>query len=51
MKSVCVSSAFKKDLKLAAKRGKRPDKVEAIVELLILDKPLPARCRPPSSFG
>ncbi len=36
---------FKKDYKLAVKRGCSPDKLQEIVSLLMNEQPLPERCR------
>lgn len=36
---------FKKDYKLAVKRGCNPDKLEAVITLLVDEQPLPERCR------
>ena len=42
---VNVTNRFKRDLKLAARRGKDIDNIEAIIELLKARTPLPARNR------
>ena len=39
------SNQFKKDLKRSLKRGKDPEKLKAIIELLIHQKALPAKNR------
>lgn len=39
------TNAFKKDLKLAEKRGKDLSKLKAILALLVEEKPLPERNR------
>jgi mRNA interferase YafQ len=39
------SNQFKKDLKRSLKRGKDPEKLKAIIELLIQQKALPAKNR------
>ena len=44
--NIIHENRFKKDLKLQQKRGKDPAKLFDIVELLINNEPLPAKCRP-----
>ena len=39
------SNQFKKDLKRSLKRGKDPEKLKAVIELLIHQKVLPAKNR------
>jgi addiction module RelE/StbE family toxin len=41
-----TTTAFERDLRRVRKRGKNLDKLEAIVNLLQAQEPLPARCRP-----
>lgn len=40
------SRQFKKDYKLAMKRGKNMEKLKQVMSLLIAEQPLPAHCRP-----
>jgi mRNA interferase YafQ len=46
VKALFASNSFRKDLKLAAKRGKPIPKLQAILDLLVIDEALPPRCRP-----
>ncbi|MFA6280340.1 MAG: type II toxin-antitoxin system YafQ family toxin [Bdellovibrionales bacterium] len=46
MKTFFAGNAFRKDLKLAAKRGKATKKLQSILDLLLTDEDLPSRCRP-----
>jgi mRNA interferase YafQ len=41
-----TTTAFEKDLRRIRKQGKDLDKLEAVVNLLQEEEPLPARCRP-----
>jgi mRNA interferase YafQ len=41
-----ATAAFERDLRRIKKQGKDLDKLEAIVNLLQAEGPLPARCRP-----
>ena len=41
-----TTTAFERDLRRVEKQGKDQDKLEAVVDLLQAQKPLPARCRP-----
>jgi mRNA interferase YafQ len=41
-----TTTAFERDLRRVEKQGKDLDKLEAVVDLLQAQKPLPARCRP-----
>lgn len=45
MLDIVLSNRFKKDLKLAAKRGLDLDELEAIVNQLVAQQPLPAKNR------
>jgi len=45
MRKVSYSGQFKKDLKQAQKRGKDMQLLKEIMQLLIDDKPLPAKLR------
>lgn len=36
---------FKKDYKLAVKRGCNPDKLQEIISLLVNEQPLPEKCK------
>lgn len=40
-----TTTAFEKDLRRVTRQGKKIDKLEAIVDLLQQEQPLPARCR------
>jgi mRNA interferase YafQ len=40
------SNNFKKDYKLLAKRNKDLDKLRHVIDLLVNDLPLPAKCNP-----
>ncbi len=44
-KSISRTAQFKKDVKLAQKRGKDIDKLKEVLELLVNGLPLPARFR------
>lgn len=46
MKTLFAANSFQKDLKLVVKRGKAAKKLQAVLDLLLMDKPLPSRCRP-----
>ncbi len=41
-----TTTAFERDLRRVEKQGKDLDKLEAVVDLLQTQGPLPARCRP-----
>lgn len=45
MRDIVRSTAFKKDVKRAQKRGKDMDKLKAVILLLLDDKPLEPRHR------
>ena len=45
MREVVRSTAFKKDVKRAEKRGKNMAKLKAVILLLLSDEPLPARLK------
>lgn len=45
MRQPAYSGQFKRDVKLAAKRGKDLDKLKALLDLLIKGKPLPDKYR------
>jgi mRNA interferase YafQ len=51
MKKITQSSRFRRDFKRMAKRGSNPNKLEAILNLLVSDTPLPERCRPHKLVG
>ncbi len=51
MREIERTNQFKKDLKLARKRGKNLARVQAIIDLLVQDEPLPARHRPHRLIG
>ena len=42
---VKYTTAFKRDYKLAMRRGMRIELLEKVVELLAMEKPLPEKCR------
>jgi mRNA interferase YafQ len=44
--ALLTTTAFERDLRRVRKQGKNLDKLEAIVNLLQAQEPLPARCRP-----
>ena len=46
MRTLFAANSFRKDLKLAVKRGKSAEKIQAVIDILLEDRPLPARCRP-----
>ena len=41
-----TTTAFERDLRRVERQGKDLDKLEAVVDLVQTQKPLPARCRP-----
>lgn len=45
MLALTFTNQFKKDLKLATKRGKKLNKLNEIVDLLVDEKPLPPKNR------
>ena len=51
MRDYRYTNRFIKDLALMEKRGINIDKVHEVMELIIQDKPLPARCRPHKLSG
>lgn len=51
MKSAFAANSFRRDFKLSAKRGKALKKFQAILDLLLENQPLPARCRPHKLSG
>ncbi len=51
MKTLIVSNNFKKDLKKAVKRGKSPQKLQKLLDLLLDDAPIPTRTRPHKLTG
>jgi mRNA-degrading endonuclease YafQ of YafQ-DinJ toxin-antitoxin module len=46
--ALLTTTAFERDLRRVEKQGKDLDKLEAVVDLLQAQKPLPARCPAPS---
>lgn len=46
MRKLHIRTRYRKDVKRLAKRGYDIHKLDAIVKLLMNDKPLPPRCRP-----
>jgi len=51
MRTSSRSGQFKKDVKLAEKRGKNLSKLKLILDLLIEEEPLPAQCKDHSLRG
>jgi mRNA interferase YafQ len=51
MKQIIQSGRFKRDFKRVLKRGYDAKKLQAVLELLAADKPLPERCRPHKLVG
>lgn len=51
MKRVDSSTRFRKEYKLAVKRGKDINKLKHIIDLLTCDAALPERCRPHKLSG
>ena len=45
MKKITIGSRFRKDVKLAQRRGMDMSKLRALIEMLAGGKPLPERCR------
>ena len=46
MREIRYTSRFKKDYKMALRRGLPKEELRAIIEALANDEPLPERCRP-----
>ena len=46
MKEIIQTNRFRRDLKRVRKRGYDLAKLGLIINLLVADQPLPARCRP-----
>lgn len=46
MKEIISSNRFKRDVKRMQKRGADLNKLQGILQMLVADQPLPARCRP-----
>lgn len=51
MKQVIQSGRFKRDFKRILKRGYDAKKFKEVLELLVADESLPARCRPHKLVG
>jgi mRNA interferase YafQ len=51
VKTLFASNSFQKDLKHSVKRGKSAKKMQAVLDLLLDEKPLPLRCRPHKLSG
>ena len=51
MKTTFASKTFQKDFKLVEKRGKSMKKLQAVLDFLLQDRPLPHRCRPHKLSG
>ena len=51
MRKIIQSGRFKRDFKRVLKRGCSPEKLAEVIELLMSDTPLPARCRPHRLVG
>ena len=45
MRNVIRGAQFRRDVKLAQKRGKDMEKLREVIRLLIASNPLPARCK------
>ena len=46
MRQIIQSTKFKSDYKRMQKRGRKSAKLQAVIQLLLDDNPLPARCKP-----
>ncbi len=51
MKTPIFSRQLERDIKRLKKRGYDFDKFKAVVNMLLLEEPLPARCRPHRLIG
>ncbi len=51
MREVTRTNQFRKDFRLARKRGKKLERLQVIIELLAKDAPLPSRYRPHRLIG
>jgi len=51
MRQILTSAKFRKDYKRAVKRGKHMQKLQAVLDMLITDKPLPPRHKPHKLSG
>ena len=51
MKEIYQSNRFQKDLKRVSKRGNDLEKIETILNFLVIDMDLPERCRPHKLSG
>jgi mRNA interferase YafQ len=51
VKRITTGSRFRKDVKLAQRRGKDMTKLRDLIEMLAAGKPLPERCRDHSLKG
>jgi mRNA interferase YafQ len=51
MKTIFSSKQFQRDYKLAVRRGKNMNKLQAVLGLILADQALPARCRPHKLSG
>ena len=49
--ALLTTTAFEKDLRRVERQGKNLDKLEAVVNVLQAEQPLPARCRPHALHG
>ena len=46
MKHLIASAQYRRDYKLSIRRNQDLQKLKSVIDLLIADKPLPAKCRP-----
>jgi mRNA interferase YafQ len=51
MREIERTRQFRRDFKLARKRGKKLERLQAIIDLLAADEPLPVRHRPHRLVG
>jgi mRNA interferase YafQ len=51
MKKISDSNRFKRDFRLAEKRGWKLEKLAQVINLLAADQPLPPHCRPHKLVG
>lgn len=51
MRELVYTKKFEKDYKRTLRRGFDPRKLSDVLDLLVADKPLPARCRPHKLSG
>lgn len=51
MRSIEYSGTFKRDYKRMLKRGVKMERFDVVLDLLLGDTPLPARCKPHTLSG